>query len=138
MIFLVDDKTALTRDFIRGGNGSRTTPYYIWIPYILIAAVLCTYLPAWLWHIVGHRATFDIPAMINQLAKTNLTDTEERKTMLKVLTKHYDKAQRYTKSNHIIITDKLLKRFLSALMFFAGGGVLTGIKISNFQENKFL
>lgn len=119
--FLVDDQTALTRDFARGGQNSRTTPYYIWIPYILIVAALLTYLPAWLWHVVGHRATFDIPAMINQLSKTNLTDTEERTNMLTILTKHYEKAQRFNR------TDRFIKRFVSILMFFAGGGVLTGI-----------
>ena len=111
----------MTRDFIRGGHGSRTTPYYIWIPYILIAAALCTYLPTWLWHVIGHRATFDIPAMINQVAKTKLTDTEERRKTLTILAKHYEKARQYSKFN-ARITNNLLKK----LMFFAGGGLLTG------------
>ena len=124
-LHVVDDRAALTRDFVRGGQGSRTTPYYIWIPYILVAAVLCTYLPAWLWQVIGHRATFDIPAMISQVAKTNLTDTEERKTMLKVLAKHYEKAHQYSKSK-ANMTDNLFKRLLSKCMFFAGGGALTG------------
>jgi hypothetical protein len=127
--FLVDDKTALTRDFVRGGNGSRTTPYYIWVPYILIAAALCAYLPAWLWHVIGHRATFDIPAMIIKIGKTNLTNPEEREKMLIALAQHYEKSQRYSKVN-VRITDNLLKRLMSALMFFAGGGVLTGNKDS--------
>ncbi len=112
----MDDKTALTRNFVRGGKNSRTTPYYIWVPYILIAAALCTYLPAWLWHTIGHRATFDIPAIIIQIAKTNLTDIAERKKTLTILAKHYKKAQQYSKS------DDLLKK----LAFFAGGGILTG------------
>ncbi len=116
LVHLVDDKTALTRNFVRGGNNSRTTPYYIWIPYILIAAVLLTYLPAWLWHTFGHRATFDIPAMLVQVAKTKLTDPDERKKTLVILAKHYEKAQQYSKS------DGLLKK----LPFFAGGGTLTG------------
>lgn len=125
-VFLaVDDKAALTRNFVRGGQGSRTTPYYIWVPYILTLAALCTYLPAWIWHIVGHRATFDIPAMIQQVAKTNLTDPEERQKTLIILSKHYEKAQRYSKSK-VNQTDNILKRALSACMFFAGGGVLTG------------
>ncbi|UJR09212.1 hypothetical protein I4U23_013460 [Adineta vaga] len=124
--YSIDENTALTRNFVRGGGNSRTTPYYIWVPYILTIAALCTYLPAWLWHIVGHRATFDIPAMINQVAKTNLNDTEEREKTLTILAKHYEKAHRYSKSK-VHSTDNLFKRFLSACMFFAGGGALTGI-----------
>lgn len=112
---------ALTRDFVRGSNGSRTTPYYIWIPYILVAAALFTYLPAWLWHLVGHRATVDIPAIINKVAKTDLSDPEERHTTLTILAKHYEKAQKYSKT-----PDNTFKQFISACMFFAGGGVLTG------------
>lgn len=87
----------------------------------MIAAALCAYLPAWFWHIIGHRATFDIPAMINQVAKTQLTDTIERRTTLGALAKHYDKAHRYSKLNNHI-----LKNCLRKLMFFAGGGLLTG------------
>jgi len=68
--------------------------------------------------------------MINQLAKTNLTNPEDRKTTLTVLAKHYEKAQQYSKTN-VRITDNLLKRLMSGLMFFAGGGVLTGKKIDN-------
>jgi hypothetical protein len=83
-----------------------------------MAAALCAYLPAWLWHAIGHRAIFDIPAIINQVAKTNLTDTTEREKTLTILAKHYEKSQRYSKSN----VDNLLK----ILMFFAGGGTLTG------------
>ncbi|CAF1212564.1 unnamed protein product [Adineta ricciae] len=124
--YSIDENAALTRNFVRGGQGSRTTPYYIWVPYILTLAALCTYLPAWIWHIVGHRATFDIPAMIHQVAKTNLTDPEERRTTLIVLSKHYEKAQRYSKLK-LGQTDNIFKRVLSACMFFAGGGVLTGI-----------
>jgi hypothetical protein len=86
---------------------------------------LCTYLPAWLWHVIGHRATFDIPAMINRVAKTDLTNTEERLTNLIILATHYEKADRYTRSS-IRITDNLLKQFMSLCMFFAGGGVVTG------------
>ncbi len=90
------------------------------------------YLPAWLWHTLGHRATVDIPAMINQLAKTDLTDPEERVKTLTILAKHYEKARQYSKSN-VRITDNMLKRLMSACMFFAGGGVLTG-KICTFIE----
>ena len=122
---LVDDKAALTRDFVRGANGSHKTPYYIWIPYIFLAAALCTYLPAWLWHVIGHRATFDIPAMINQLAKMKLSSPEDRKTDLGIMAKHYEKVEQYTRSNKRI-TDSLIKKMMSACMFFAGGGVLTG------------
>jgi len=118
---LVDDQTPLTRDFVRGSENSRTTLYYIWIPYILLTAALLTYLPAWLWQVVGHRATFDIPAMIKQLSKTNLTDAEERENMLTILTKHYENAQRFNR------TDRFTKRLTSIFMFFAGGGVLTEI-----------
>lgn len=122
---IVDEKTALTRDFVRGANGSHRTPYYIWIPYIFIIASLCTYLPAWLWHVIGHRATFDIPAMINQIAKTDLTNTEDRQANLLIMAKHYKKAAQYSQaSTHL--TDNLFKRLVSMCMFFAGGGVLTG------------
>lgn len=123
--FLVDDKTALTRDFVRGANGSHKTPYYIWIPYIFLAAALCTYLPAWLWHIVGHRATFDIPAMITQLGKMKLSNPTDRATNLKIMAKHYEKVEKYARSSSRA-TDNLLKKTMSACMFFAGGGVLTG------------
>jgi len=98
------------------------------VPYILIIAALCTYLPTWLWRVVGHRATFDIPAVTIQVAKTNLTNIEEREKTLKLLAKHYKKAQQYSKTS-IRLTDNLLRRLMSALMFFAGGGVLTGRKI---------
>ena len=74
----------------------------------------------------GHRETFDIPAMIAQVSKTNLTDSDERRQTLIVLAKHYEKAQRYTKSS-LRVTDNIMKRILSKLTFFAGGGVLTGI-----------
>ncbi len=123
--FLVDDKTALTRDFVRGANGSHKTPYYIWIPYIFIAAALCTYLPAWLWHVIGHRAAFDVPAMINQLSKMKLSNPEDRKSSLTIMSKHYEKVEQYSRSNNRI-TDSLFKKSMSACMFFAGGGVLTG------------
>jgi hypothetical protein len=66
--------------------------------------------------------------MIIKVAKTNLTDPEERKKTLTILAKHYEKAQKYSKAN-VRITDNLLKRLMSILMFFAGGGVLTGRKI---------
>jgi len=124
--YSVDEKAALTRDFVRGANGSHKTPYYIWIPYIFIAAALCTYLPAWLWHVIGHRATFDVPAMINQLAKMKLSSPEDRKANLTIMAKHYEKVEQYSRSN-IRATDNLFKRTMSACMFFAGGGVLTGI-----------
>ena len=122
---IVDEKAALTRDFVRGANGSHRTPYYIWIPYIFIIAALCTYLPAWLWHVIGHRAAFDIPAMINQIAKTDLTNTEDRQANLLIMAKHYDKSSRYSRVA-TRLTDNFLKRLVSICMFFAGGGVLTG------------
>lgn len=124
--YSVDDKTALTRDFVRGANGSHKTPYYIWIPYIFLAAALCTYLPAWLWHVIGHRATFDVPAMIHQLSKMKLTNPEDRRSNLSIMAKHYEKVEQYSRSN-IRVTDNLFKRTMSTCMFFAGGGVLTGI-----------
>ena len=126
LLISVDDNTALTRSFVRGANGSHKTPYYIWIPYIFIAAALCTYLPAWLWHVIGHRATFDVPAMINQLAKMKLSNPDDRKSNLTIMAKHYEKVEQYSRSN-IRVTDNLFKRTMSACMFFAGGGVLTGI-----------
>ena len=64
--------------------------------------------------------------MINQIAKTDLTNTEERKNTLTILARHFEKAQRYAKSN-ATTTDNLIKRTVSKLMFFAGGGILTGI-----------
>ena len=121
LTLLVDDNMALTRDFVRGSHGSRTTPYYIWIPYLLIAAACCAYLPAWLWHTVGHRATFDIPAMINHVARTKLNNVIERRTMLRKLAEHYKKAHRYGKSNGHILQTCLRKS-----MFFAGEGLVTG------------
>ena len=63
--------------------------------------------------------------MINQIAKTDLKDTEQRKTTLTMLAKHFEKAQQYSKSG-VRMTDNLLKRLLSASMFFAGGGISTG------------
>jgi hypothetical protein len=58
--------------------------------------------------------------MIQQVAKT-----EERKKTLEILAKHYEQAQRYSKSK-VHMTDDLLKRSISRLMFFAGGGASTG------------
>ena len=123
--YSIDEGAALTRDFARGANGSQKTPYYIWIPYIFVAAALCTYLPAWLWHVLGHRATFDIPAVINRLAKADLKDAEDRRKNLVALAQHYEKADRYSRSN-VRVTDNLFKRAMSTGMFFAGGGPLTG------------
>lgn len=123
--FSVQEHVALTRKFERGGVGSRETRYYVWIPYICVAAALCTYLPAWLWHIIGHRATFDIPAMINQLAKMKLSNPEDRRSNLTIMAKHYEKVEQYSKI-HVRLTDNFFKRALSLCMSFAGGGILTG------------
>jgi len=49
---------------------------------------------------------------------------------LTILAKHYEKAQKYSKAN-VRKTDNLLKRLISASMFFAGGGILTGKNIHN-------
>jgi len=78
-----------------------------------------------LWHVIGHRATFDVPAMINQLSKMKLTNPEDRVNNLTIMAKHYEKVEQYSRSN-IRVTDNLFKRTMSACMFFAGGGVLTG------------
>jgi hypothetical protein len=78
-----------------------------------------------LWHVIGHRATFDVPAMINQLSKMKLTNPEDRLNNLTIMAKHYEKVEQYSRSN-IRVTDNLFKRTMSACMFFAGGGVLTG------------
>lgn len=118
---------ALTREFDRRGADSHETPYYIWIPYIFVAAALSTFIPAWLWHIIGHRASFDIPAMINQLGKMKLSNPEDRRSNLTIMAKHYEKAEQYSRTN-IRSSDNLFKRIISASMFFAGGGVLTGNK----------
>ncbi|CAF0824263.1 unnamed protein product [Didymodactylos carnosus] len=124
--FVVDDNTALTRQMVRGANGSHKTPYYIWIPYIFLAASLATWLPAWFWHIVGHRATFDIPAIINQLAKMKLTNPDDRIENLTIIAKHYEKVASYAKTTNRL-SRNMFRKIISYSMFFAGGGVLTGI-----------
>ncbi|CAF1404491.1 unnamed protein product [Rotaria magnacalcarata] len=124
--FSIDNTKALTRHYARDGEDSQRTPYYIWIPYILIAAALCTYLPAWLWHVIGHKATFDVPAMINHLGKMKLSNPEDRRSNLTTMAKHYEKVEQYATAK-VRATDNLLKRAISACMFFAGGGLLTGI-----------
>ncbi len=63
--------------------------------------------------------------MINQLSKMKLTNPEDRVNNLTIMAKHYEKVEQYSRSN-IRVTDNLFKRTMSACMFFAGGGVLTG------------
>lgn len=124
--YSIDEKAALTRDFVRGANGSHRTPYYIWIPYIFLLAALCTYLPAWFWHAFGHRAIFDIPALMNQISKMDLNNIEDRLKNLSIIAQHYRKAHRYTQTEtHLINT--VCRRMMSTCMWFAGGGTLTGI-----------
>lgn len=118
--YSIDENSALTRDFVRGANGSRRTPYYIWIPYLFILAALSSYLPAWIWHVIGHRLTFDIPLMLNSISKTNFSDFEDRQTNLFALAKHFHKAQRYSK-----VEKNFFRKFISICMFCVGGGILT-------------
>lgn len=69
--------------------------------------------------------------MMNQLAKMKLTNPEDRKNNLAIMAKHYEKVEQYSRSN-IRVTDNLFKRTMSACMFFAGGGVLTGNRSISF------
>jgi hypothetical protein len=63
--------------------------------------------------------------MISQLAKMKLNSPDDRQANLTIMAKHYEKVEQYSKS-HVRISDNIFKKTMSACMFFAGGGVLTG------------
>ena len=60
--------------------------------------------------------------MINQISKTDLTNPEDRLNNLSIMAKHYHRAQNYGRFDI-----RLCRRLISMCMFFAGGGMLTGI-----------
>lgn len=71
------------------------SPYYQWVPFILLAMMFLFYLPGFIWRNLNKACGINTKLIVKMITDMDQLDGEKREKSIRALAKHIDKAFAY-------------------------------------------